>query len=550
MKLNDRLMKSHYEIIKPILTLIVVSLFGFFNTLNSQTWQKSFSAGTNDLNGKFLGGSEVLQLVSHKKKLYASVGYWQDETNIWYGGSNVNIGWGQIIRLDNADENWAEDLNLGASHLRPEVLKQVIFTRDAQGDLLPTPDTVLITAAYSPNFITSTVKARAFTRNDSNGTWEQALIFQGSFPAGENYSIRDIQVYYDPITNKEQIFVSVGTQGIFSGVYSPNITGKIQWNASPELGSINIRPLGLAIANNTLYFSSGNKLYSRNNGVEPTYSVAHDFSDLSTNINSAVGGIRGLTTIPNPNGNGEALLLMWCPNSQSKGVIYRLEPDDNGGFSRVYEAKIAQLMEDYLPGTTVDYTIGAYNEFYEFEDSITNETYHIIGVQALISGGNYPTWNGYYRGGVFVIRDQEMAYSLEEINGPVGESDTALVANRCYVASPFENDDGLYFGGFDPNGNTSTNMAWIFKKSWQTTSTIDLVEPDKRIKVYPNPAKNYLQIEINSSGIDDYAIISITGKKLKSGTVKPGQQIIDISALPPNLYLLKIGEEIIKFMVL
>ncbi|MFT5266186.1 MAG: hypothetical protein ACI8YQ_004950, partial [Polaribacter sp.] len=88
------------------------------------------------------------------------------------------------------------------------------------------------------------------------------------------------------------------------------------------------------------------------------------------------------------------------------------------------------------------------------------------------------------------------------------------------------------------------------KKSWQTTSTIDLVEPDKRIKVYPNPAKNYLQIEINSSGIDDYAIISITGKKLKSGTVKPGQQIIDISALPPNLYLLKIGEEIIKFMVL
>jgi len=36
------------------------------------------------------------------------------------------------------------------------------------------------------------------------------------------------------------------------------------------------------------------------------------------------------------------------------------------------------------------------------------------------------------------------------------------------VESPFENEDALYFGGFDPNGYTSTNNAWIYKRIWNT----------------------------------------------------------------------------------
>ena len=301
-----------------LLAIFIFLIFLACDISNAQTWQKSFSAGNYDLNGQYLGGSEVMQLVSHKKKLYASIGYWEDATNIWYGGSNSNIGWGQIIRLDNSNGNWQEDFKFGASYLRPEILDQLIFTKDTQGNLLTSPDTLLIAAAYSPNYITSIVSARAFVRNDNNGTWEESLICQGGLPAGENYSIRDIQVYTDQITGIEQIYVSVGVQGIFTGTYNPNITGNINWNTTPEIGPLSIRSLGITQANNALYFSSGNKLYKRDDGINSSYSVIHDFSDLSTNINSAVGGIRGLTTISNPNGTNEALLLMWCPDSQSK----------------------------------------------------------------------------------------------------------------------------------------------------------------------------------------------------------------------------------------
>ena len=108
------------------LILAITILFGFKNTSNAQVWSKSFTAGDFDSDGKLLGGSEVLQLIGHKKKLFASIGYWQDENNVWYGGANLGIGWGQIIRLDKSNGQWQEDFTLGANFLRPEILKQLI----------------------------------------------------------------------------------------------------------------------------------------------------------------------------------------------------------------------------------------------------------------------------------------------------------------------------------------------------------------------------------------------------------------------------------------
>ncbi len=531
-----------------LLIFVTLSLFGLNNTLNAQLWSKSFTAGNFDSNSTFLGGSEVLQLIGHKGNLFASVGYWEDENNIWYGGSDFSIGWGQIIRLDKSNGEWQEDLSLGASFLRPEILKQVIFSKDASGNPLPDPDTLLLAAAYSPNFITSTVTASSFTRNDSNGTWDETIILQGGLPAGENYSIRDIQIYTDQITGIENIYISVGTKGIITGKYNTTTPGKIDWNPTPEMGPVSIRPLGISISNNTFYFSSGNELYKRIDGSSPSYTVAHDFSDLSANINSAVGGIRGLTTIANPNSTNEALLLMWCPDGQSQGIVYRLESDGTGGFNRFFESKFSSLVESYLPETNVKYLLGAYNEFYEYVDPVTSETVHLVGFEANIIGGEYPTWNGYYKGALFAIRDANMQYSLEEINGVIGINDMALVANRCYVKSPFENENALYFGGFDPNNKTSTSMAWIFKKDFQTTSPNEQIQDEIKVVVYPNPAINRLKVKVKTEKVIKYDIISILGETLQTGFVGSGNQIIDISELGSNIYFIRIENQLIKFI--
>ncbi len=192
---------------------------------------------------------------------------------------------------------------------------------------------------------------------------------------------------------------------------------------------------------------------------------------------------------------------MWCPDGQSSGLIYRLEPDGIGGFNRFYETKISLLVENYLPGSSVNYALGAYNEFYKYIDPITLDTLHLVGFEANISGGSYPLWNAYYKGALFAKRDAAMQYNIEEINGPVGINDPALVATRCYVKSPFTNEEALYFGGFDPNSNTATNMSWIYKKSYLTNSTNEEIIGKNNINIYPNPAINQLNIEININEI-------------------------------------------------
>ena len=468
--------------------ILWVFLFSF---LPAQEWQQSFIAGNLDINGLFMGGSEVLHLVPHKNKLFASIGYWEDENNIWYGGNDLNLGWAQIICLANEDESWKVDFDLGLNYLRPEILKQVIFTKDYNGNTLDAPDTLLIVGAYSPNYISGIVTANIFVRNDANGLWDQVLVYEGGFPAGENYSMRDIEIYTDQVTGIENLIISIGTHGIFSGKYNLNIDGKIEMGLNPEIGPLSIRSLGIAIANNSLYFSSGNKIFKRNDGFNPSYDVVHDFLDLGSNINSAVGGIRGLSTISNPSGVNESMLLMWCPNGQSRGTIFRLDPSESQGFDRVYETKISLLVEDYLPGVTVTYLLGAYNEFYSFTDPASNEEYHIIGIESLLQGENYPTWNSFYSGAIFVLRDNSAQYELQEINGAIDFEDNPLVAVRCYVKSPFENEDALYFGGFDPNGYTSTNNAWIYKRIWNTLDIYgqeSLSVTDYKVhNNYPNP---------------------------------------------------------------
>jgi hypothetical protein len=68
-----------------------------------------------------------------------------------------------------------------------------------------------------------------------NGTWGESQLLQGSIPAGENYSIRDIEIYVDQQTGLEYVFASVGTQGIYKRKYNPANPGKIDWISTAEL---------------------------------------------------------------------------------------------------------------------------------------------------------------------------------------------------------------------------------------------------------------------------------------------------------------------------
>jgi len=65
-------------------------------------YSADYLAGTRDSAGNFLGGTEIMNLVSHGGKLYAGVGYWMD---LPYLKNKENYPWtgAQILVKDSAD---------------------------------------------------------------------------------------------------------------------------------------------------------------------------------------------------------------------------------------------------------------------------------------------------------------------------------------------------------------------------------------------------------------------------------------------------------------
>lgn len=434
-------------------------------------WERSYQAGGTDVHGEFMGGSTIVHLVGHKGKLYAGNSYWLDSNHYWYGGPDWNTPWAQVLRLDSPGGQWEEDLELGPQHLRAEILESVTFTTDGEGDLLDEPVNLLVVAEY--NVKPSTVDIDFWIRNDASGTWDKTVIRSDPKNADlEVHCTRALEVHRDTVTGVDRIFLAVGQIGIVSGVYDPGAPGQIVWDANTETGWVENRILNVIEANGALIYSAGRMIYRRNDGPSPTYTLIEDVSDLFPGAQNPLGGIRGMSPILNPVGAGESIIFAMTESNQAPGWILRLDPTGGGSYSRVVEGRIDTHMSAYLDGNPVYFVLAAYNEFTPVVDPKTLETFHLVGYESWIGGFQFPLWGasetgGFYRGGMFAIRDKNGDYRLNEVNGRSTYAKPATVAVCTVEISPFPEDGGnaLYFGGHDGNHMDSTNMAWIFRTS-------------------------------------------------------------------------------------
>ena len=214
---------------------------------------------------------------------------------------------------------------------------------------------------------------------------------------------------------------------------------------------------------------------------------------------AAIGGIRGLTAVSTPSmsistpysnttqanapATTQSLLLIWTNSSSNQGCMYRLDPNKDGGFTQLLEICLASLMTEYLKGTEVFYTLGAYNQALSVQDPATAQTVHLIGFLARIKCTTSPcvekespgkgTDAGYYSGATFFIRKSPSDYKLNEVGGRRGDDTAvpALVATRTYARSPFPSEsksgqhaNAIYFGGYDCNEVLApTNTAWAYR---------------------------------------------------------------------------------------
>ena len=434
---------------------------------SSLRWDQSYNAGYTDRSGAHAGGSEIMHLVPHKGKLYAANGYWVDSR--WVIPPDAEKQSAQVLRLDSADGRWQVDLDTGKAngfdlrYMKGNILKSVTFTRDGAGRLLAKKQNLLVMAAGA-NFERGGAVS-TWVKDDSSGSWVHTLVRHGSTTGGLRWVPRDMEVYRDKVTGLERLFLLLGNPGVTSGVFDPTLPGKIRWDRHVEFpflttGSLKTRPLGLAQANGSLYLSEGSSIYRRDDGERPGYT---EILNLEADTDTDVGGIRGLTTISNPNGPGDSLLFLWAPGHRSRSQVKRLDPAEGGSYSLHDEASMADLMSTAL-GVTVTYTLGAHNRMLPVQHPGTGELVHLIGFQGNIRGKNHLRWKGsqLYAGAMYAVRSADQTYKVLEVNNAYMPGKSLLVSPRTFCLSPF-GDSHLYIGGHDSSRLISDDMAWVFR---------------------------------------------------------------------------------------
>ncbi len=420
-------------------------------------WTEQFDAPFDDVNGEFIGGSEIFRIVDHQGQLFATNTYWMDENNPWYGDGTQ---WGQILRKPSADAPWQEDYDLGEGVLRPEVLRSVTFTQQDP------PVSMLLAATF--RIQAGHYYIDVWTRDDGTGAWTLTTPHEGMAPAdSHDISVRQLVVHSDTVTGLETLIVSVGTQGMLEGVYSPETLGGIAWGPLIPVG-FNERAMGMSVANATVVVGGGNQLWHREDGVLPSYTMVHEMEDLVAdgNLEPPMGTYRGMSTVPTPGAATESLIFDWAPDHLSPGTIYRMDPTADG-YARVPETDIGDLLAAAL-GVPVWTSLCAYSRFLPVTHPTTGETLHIAGCLNVIGGDAYPFWtggpgSGHYKGGVYFIRYPDAGYVLREVAGRHNGEDDPRDSVRALAVSPY--GDGLYFGGHDSAGKISTNLAWMYSAS-------------------------------------------------------------------------------------
>jgi hypothetical protein len=431
---------------------------------------RDYTPGTYDTNGNFLGGTELMSLVSHKGRLYAGIGYWND---VFFGaGTNDPYPGPQVLVKEAWNAPWKQDFAAGMAFLRIENLSSVTFTTDKNGAPLNPPVTLLLAGSgeMAPPYGSSTQRRPVvWVRNDTTGTWTPT--YPGPASTGSK-STRTIVTHVDKVTGVHHIFCGYGDANnrFVRGGYNAT-TGLIDWESTAELSGTE-RMLSAGVCNGVLYACTGSDgnltnniggVFWREDGPVPKWNFVHEWPTNTRNPD-----IRGFTAVPHPKGLGYDVAIVTL---ESFGKVYCLDPiggDPRNGHTVTEELEIPQFFGDlWNNGANIGFpALSAYNDMPELTDPATGEPVRAIGLWV-----NHPAGAGnpLYQNSWFLLRHANATYEHGQVIDPAFPLPTyRLRGCRAIRLSPFPEDQGrvLYLGGFDAASQTGAiyhNTAWLYR---------------------------------------------------------------------------------------
>ncbi|MDC0711352.1 hypothetical protein POL68_22975 [Stigmatella sp. ncwal1] len=404
----------------------------------SRGFQRVYQAGTRDLNGRFMGGTEIMHLAAHAGRLYAATSTMWDQP-----GEDPAVG-AQVLVLDRPGGAWRVEHEFEARNWRMSIVS-LTFTGDRHGRMLKAPVPLLLAAPSDGQG-----HATVHSRDESSGTWTRMVLATQS---PRTASVRSLSLHRDTVTGIEHVFAGTLPGGLFRGGYDAAVPGSIHWDEAPELADYKARPMAFAVCNGALHVAIKPHLYRRVDGEAPRWEKVYTLPEDVTRISS---GLRGLTTVPHPSGQGECLLAALEGN---RARIIRIDPREN--YRETIDLDILQFLETQW-GRRPGYAIAAYDDMTPVKLPGKDGTALLIGLEATHSTQHetHPK-DGWEPGGRYLIRHPDPHYVLRQIIDPSLDPMPPLVSTRTIRVSPF-NPETLYFGGYDPNSLPAHNTGWVF----------------------------------------------------------------------------------------
>ena len=527
---------------KSVLFIIATCLF-FANsliaqdTLNAFSFSKNYFSGTNDTNGNFMGGTDIMYIVSHKNRLYAGNSYWNETIDTAYGP--------QILFKSSSSASWQVDTTMDNGYVRTDALYSMIFKTDRYGNNLTIPDTLLV-ASFTDN--QPPYEIGVWVRDDVNQTWIKQVIATGTVPPTQNTNTNYVRMfigYKDKFDNIDYLFAGAASSALYRGAYDSSVPGRIVWSATPEISGPK-RMTSACEANGNLYLGVASDGISSNNigGLFVRNDTTDNWEFIYEWTGSDPSGLgknlRGLTAVPSSIGSHQEIIGVIENTKQ----IVRWNPMNN--YSITTELDIETFFDTQF-GSSANFYYAAYNKMTKFYIPEIHDTVHLIGVWVNHSSPfGTPERNNSY----MLIRRSNGIYKYQRIidNSIPIPSTPGLRATRTICVSPFQDEltNTIFVGGFDAGGPFLSRNGWIYKGTLinPILSLNDFGNDLSELVIYPNPIKNELTI----SNLPVYykgsvSIFNSVGQLILT-TQKSGSQFqIQTSQLTGGMYFIKVQSE-------
>lgn len=406
------------------------------------TFTRDFQAGTKDIRGQFLGGTETMRLAAHEGKLFAALGYWTDQP-----GNDPSPG-AQILVKHGPDAAWELERNFPGA-LRVNCMEPVTFTTDGAGKNLAQPVALLLADAGLIEAHNRGGPLSVWVRDDAKQSWAESRVTGRSKRA----YIRAFGFQRDTVTGVDHIFAGTGAGEVFSGVYDPQAPGRIRWNAEPEYANPDFdggafrRCQGFCVANGRAYASVSPSLVERRDGPEPSWVEVFRWKPKE---GRAGQGLRGITAVPDPKGGQHEIIL---GSREQEGRILRIDPMN--GYEVTDELNSSEFLKERLGGFRGGRLV-AYNRFEPGKDPRTGRPIHWVTVAGVKPDDMQAAW--------LMIRQTNGTYEPVRVFDPALDPHPLLATTRTLEFAPW-NPRKLYTGGYDgaANNRSNHNTAWIFK---------------------------------------------------------------------------------------